>query len=124
MVTVWRYILDNKVYNGFKQGQITPNIEHLTLLKHIYLVAQCSKIIDTVLFLDHIFYDFSAFDQFPTSNVRMSEGTFCHAGVHIILYSEKKTRGLKFRIYEKEETYYLCCNIKCVAQGICTFVFA
>ena len=54
MVTVWRYILDNKVYNGFKQGQITPNIEHLTLLKHIYLVAQCSKIIDTVLFLNHI----------------------------------------------------------------------
>ena len=74
---------ENYVYNGQKQGQITPNIELKYVLKLIRRVAQCSKITNTVLLLKQIFHDFSAFEQLSISNVRMSEGTFCRVGVHI-----------------------------------------
>ena len=37
-----------------------------------------------MLLLKHIFHDFSAFEQLSISNVKMSEGTFCHVEVHII----------------------------------------
>ena len=46
---------ENYVYNGLNQGQITPNIENKYVLKLIHLVAQCSEIINTVLFLKRIF---------------------------------------------------------------------
>ena len=49
------------MYYGLKQGQITPNIENKYVLKLIHLVAQCSKVTNTVLFLKRIFYQFSAF---------------------------------------------------------------
>ena len=49
------------MYFGLKQGQITPNIKKLYVLKLIHLVAQCSKITNTVLFLKRILHDFSAF---------------------------------------------------------------
>ena len=39
------------MYYGLKQGQITPNIENKYVLKRIHLVAQCSKVTNTVLFL-------------------------------------------------------------------------
>ena len=68
-----------------KQGQITPNTENIYVLKLIYLVAQCSKITNTVLFLNHILHDFSAFLLLSLSNVRMSEGTFCRVEVHLKL---------------------------------------
>ena len=45
---------------GLKQGQITQNIENKYVLKLVHLVAQCSKITNTVLFLKHIFHHFSA----------------------------------------------------------------
>ena len=41
----------NIVYYGLNQGQITPNIDNKYVLKLIHLVAQCSKITNTVLFL-------------------------------------------------------------------------
>ena len=66
-----------------KQGQITPNIENKYVLKLIHEVAQCSNITNTVLFLKHVFYDFSTFLPLSTSNVRMSEGTFCRIVVHL-----------------------------------------
>ena len=69
-----------------KQGQITPNIEKLYILKIIYSVAQCSKITNTVLFINHIAYDFPAFVQFSTSNVRMSEGLFWRVAVYIPIF--------------------------------------
>ena len=69
-----------------KKGQITPNIENRYVLKLIHLVAQCSKITNTVLFLKHIRHDFSAFLPLSTSNARMSEGTFCRVEVHITHY--------------------------------------
>ena len=47
-----------------KQGQITPNIDYKYILKLIHLVAQCSKIINTVLFLKLILHHFSAFRCF------------------------------------------------------------
>ena len=68
---------------GLKQGQITPNIGNKYVLKLIYFAVQCSKITNTVLFLKHKLHDFLAFLQFFKSNVRMSEGTFCHVEVHI-----------------------------------------
>ena len=37
--------------------------------------------------------DFSTSDQFSTGNVRMSEGTFCHVGVH--MNSRKTFRHLE-----------------------------
>ena len=65
-----------------KQGQMTSNIENEHVLKLTYSVAQCSKITNTVLFLNHIFHDFYAFVQFSSSNVKLSEGTFCRVAVH------------------------------------------
>ena len=52
---------ENNVYYGLNQGQITQNIENKYVLKLIHLVAHCSKITNTVLFLKHILHDFSAF---------------------------------------------------------------
>ena len=49
------------MYYGLKQGQITPNIENKYVLKVIHLVARCSKITSTVLFLKRILHHFSAF---------------------------------------------------------------
>ena len=49
------------MYYGLKQGQITPNIENKYVLKLIHLVAQCSKVTNTALFLKRIFHQFSAF---------------------------------------------------------------
>ena len=43
---------------GLKQGQITSNIENKFVLKLIHLVAQCSRITNTMLFLKRIFAAF------------------------------------------------------------------
>ena len=48
------------MYYGLKQGQITPNVENKFVLKLIYLVAQSSKITNTVLFLKRKLHHFSA----------------------------------------------------------------
>ena len=53
------------------------HIENNFALKLIHLVAQCLKITNTVLFLKCILDLFSAFLLISTSDVRMSEGTFC-----------------------------------------------
>ena len=76
-------LYENYVNYGLKQGQITPNIKNKYVLKLIYFVVQCSKITNTLLFLKHKLHDFPAFLQFSNSNVRMSEGTFCHVEVHM-----------------------------------------
>ena len=39
------------MYYGLKQGQITQNVDNKYVLKLIHLVAQCSKITNTMLFL-------------------------------------------------------------------------
>ena len=49
------------MYYGQKQGQITQNIDNIYVLKLIHLVAQCSKITNTVLFLKLILHNFPAF---------------------------------------------------------------
>ena len=49
-------------------------------------MAQYSKFTITLLFINHILHDFSAFVQFSTSTVRMSEGTFCRVAVHVYMY--------------------------------------
>ena len=49
------------MYYGLKQGQITENIDNKYVLKLIHLVAQCSKITNTVLFLSRILHIFFAF---------------------------------------------------------------
>ena len=61
MVTASRYIYENYVYYELKQGQITQNIDNKYVLKLIHLVAQGSKITNTVLFLERIFHNFFAF---------------------------------------------------------------
>ena len=72
------------MYYGLRQGQVTPNIENRYVLKLLHLVAQCSKITNTVLFLKRILHHFHAFLLLSTGNVRMSEGTFCHFEVHMV----------------------------------------
>ena len=72
------------MYYGLKQVQITQDIDNRYVLKLIHLVAQCSKITNTVLFLKRILHHFPAFFLLSISNVRMSEGTFCRVEVHII----------------------------------------
>ena len=49
------------MYNELKQGQITQNIDNKHVLKLIHLVAQCSKITNTVLFIfiTHITFFFA-----------------------------------------------------------------
>ena len=49
------------MYYGLKQGQITQNIDNRYVLKLIYLVAQYSKVTNTVLFLKRILHHFPAF---------------------------------------------------------------
>ena len=71
------------MYYGQKQGQITPNIENKYVLKLIHLVAQCSKVTNTVFFLKHILHIFFRFLLLSTIYVRMSEGTFCRVQVHM-----------------------------------------
>ena len=69
------------MHYGLKQGQI---IDNKYVLKLIHLIAQCSKIINTVLFLKCILHHFFHFLLLSTSNhVRMSEGTFCRVEVQI-----------------------------------------
>ena len=86
------------MYYGLKQGQITSNIEKKYVFKLIHLIALCSKITHTVLFLKRILHHFSAFCCFlQSSNVRMSEGTFCRVVVHISVFTKKishPTHGL------------------------------
>ena len=86
------------MYYGLKQGHITPNIENKYVLKLIHLVAQCSKITNTVSFLKRIVHHFPAFCCFL---LEMSEGTFCRVEVHIVL-------GLK-SIFDGHKTSLLCC---------------
>ena len=64
------------VYYGLKQGKITQNIDNKFVSKLINLVAKCSKITYTCT-------SFFPFLLLSASNVRMSEGTFCHVEVHI-----------------------------------------
>ena len=52
------------MYYELKQGQITKNIDKVYVLKFIHLVAQCSKITNTVLFLKRILHHFSTFCYF------------------------------------------------------------
>ena len=49
------------MFYGLNQGQITPNIENKFVLKLIRLVAQCSKITNTVLFLNVYYINFLLF---------------------------------------------------------------
>ena len=69
------------------QWYVAGSLNYVLIL--IHWVAQSSKITNTVLLLKHIFHDFSAFEQLSISNVRMSEGTFCHVEVHISLVDAK-----------------------------------
>ena len=70
------------MYCGLKQGQITPNIENKYVLKLIHFVAQCPKITYSVVSKTYI-TSFFSFLPLSTSNVRMSEGTFCRVDVHL-----------------------------------------
>ena len=87
------------MYYWLKQGQITPNIENKYVLKRIYLVAQCSKITNTVLFLKRELHHFPAFSCFL---LVMSE---CPK-VHFF--------ALRFK-YDKTSSYLasnlLCCEL-------------
>ena len=65
------------------KGNNSIFIRNRYVLKLIYSIAHCSKITNTVAFTKHRSHDFSAFVQFPTGNVRVSEGTFCHVAVHM-----------------------------------------
>ena len=72
--------MENYTYLVLKQGPITPNIEKQYVLKLIHLVALCSKITNTVLFLKRTLHHFSAFCCFL---LVISEGTFCRVEFHI-----------------------------------------
>ena len=80
------------MYYGLKQGQITPNIENKYVLKLIHLVAQCSKITNTVLFLKHILHHFPTFCCFL---LEMSECLKVHF-VTLRFKCVSKTGGFKY----------------------------
>ena len=52
------------MYYGLQQGQITQNVDNEYVLKLIHLVALCSKITNTVLFLLRGLHHFPAFRCF------------------------------------------------------------
>ena len=52
------------MYFGLKQGQITQNTESKYVLKLILLVAKCSKITNTVLFIKRIIFPVFFFCSF------------------------------------------------------------
>ena len=100
-----------------KKGQITPNIELNHVLILVHWVAQCSKITNTVLLLKHIFHDFSAFEQLSISNVRMSEGTFCHVEVYI----QHLGNYVREKVYPYKPHFYI--ETKLGLKGFSYFFF-
>ena len=76
------------MYYGLNQGQITPNIENKYVLKLIHLVAQCSKITNTMLFLKRILHHFPAFCCFL---LEMSECPKVHfVALRFIMFASDK----------------------------------
>ena len=69
-------------------------------LKLIHLVAQCSKITNTGLTQKH-YITYFCYLPLSTSNVRMSEGTFCHVEVHIYKSSVRFVNGTDLRLQQK-----------------------
>ena len=71
------------MHYGLKQGKITPNIENKYILvthsfgSPVFKDYKCSVISKT--YITSVF----RFLLLTTSNVRMSEGTFCRVEVHI-----------------------------------------
>ena len=66
--------------------QITHNIENECFKTHSFgsLVFKDYKY--SVIYIPYIAYFFSSFVLFSTSNVRMSEGTFCRIAVHNLTF--------------------------------------
>ena len=75
------------MYYGVKQGQITPNIENKCVSKLIHLVAQYSKITNTLLFLKRVLHRFSAFCCFL---LVMSECPKVHFVALRFIYTSQK----------------------------------
>ena len=71
------------MYHGLKQGQITPSIEYKYVLKLFHWVAQRSKFYKYSVISKTYIASFCRFLLLSTSNVRMSEGTFCRVEVHV-----------------------------------------
>ena len=68
------------MYYGLKQGQITPNIENKIHLFGSPLFKDYKYSVISKTYIT----SFSRFLLLSTSNVRMSEGTFCRVEVQII----------------------------------------
>ena len=76
------------MYYGLKQGQITPYIENKYVLKLIHLVAQFFKDYKYSVISKMYISLFFRYLLLSTSNIRMSEGTFCHVEVQIRIIVE------------------------------------
>ena len=82
------------MYYGLKQGQITQNVDNKYVFKFIHLVAQCSKITNTMLFLLRGLHHFSAFCCFL---LVMSECPKVHyVALGFILLLNRKHTGIVF----------------------------
>ena len=73
------------MYYGLKQGQITPNTENKICFKsHSFGSPVFKDYKYNVISITYI-TSFFRFLLLSTSNVRMSEGTFCRVEVHFIV---------------------------------------
>ena len=71
------------MYYGLKQGHITPNIEHKICFKSHSFGSPVFKDYKYSVISKTYITSFFRFLLLSTSNVNMSEGTFCCVEVHI-----------------------------------------
>ena len=74
------------MYNVLKQGQMTPNIEKKICFKTHSFGSPVFKDYKYGVISKPYITSFSRFLLLSTSNVKMSEGTFCRIEVHITTY--------------------------------------
>ena len=102
------------MYYGLKQGQITQNVDNKYVFKLIHLVAQCSKITKTMLFLLRGLHHFSAFCCFLLVMSECSKVHYVALGFIYINGSGQMTKmatlknlHLRNRSTDFNETWYV-----------------
>ena len=85
---------------GQKQGQITQNIEKLICFKTRSFGSPMFKDYKYSVISKTYITSFFRFLLLSTSNVRMSEGTFCRVEVQILLVSTSSSPTCKWVVSE------------------------
>ena len=83
------------MYFGLKQGQITQSIDNTYVLKFIHLVS--------ITYITSFFI----FLLLSTSNVKMSDGTFCRVEVHMVKsFKNLQSQWANFQVCEYTRSFH------------------